>query len=242
MNPNIEDLESFQENVRVVSELYLSSADKARENIHILPTDEKTGIQAKEHANPKQPMKSGQAERIDPEYIRHGTTGLIASRDAAAGEIVSPLVQPARTEEDFALHIQHAAALNPLDKHYFILDNLNTHKSETLVRLIAKVSKREESSLGVKGKRGIIKNMESREAFLKDDSHQAVFVFTPKHCSWLNQIECWFGIITRRLLNKRASFVSVNDLEQKINNFIEYYNQYLKKPFAWNFKGNLLKV
>jgi transposase len=82
----------------------------------------------------------------------------------------------------------------------------------------------------------------SRAAFLSDKSHQVVFVYTPKHCSWLNQIECWFSIITRRLLNKRAYFKSVAELEQKIWEFIRYYNQFLKKPFKWNFKGDLLNA
>lgn len=213
-----------------------------RDNIHILSTDEKTGIQAKEHVNPKQVMKPGQPERIDPEYIRHGTTGLIASRNVATGEIVAPLIQPTRKEEDFAKHIKNVVAINPHDKHYFIVDNLNTHKSETLVKLVAELSGLEEDTLGEKGKKGILKSMDSREQFLIDDSHKVVFIYTPKHCSWLNQIECWFSILVRRLLNKRSSFISIEELQEKIKHFIDYYNQYLKKPFLWNFKGNLLKI
>jgi transposase len=70
-------------------------------------------------------------------------------------------------------------------------------------------------------------------------SHQIVFLYTPKHCSWLNQIENWFSIITRRLLNRRASFASVEELEQKIWDFIKYYNEFLSKPFNWGFDGDL---
>jgi transposase len=208
----------------------------------VYSTDEKMGIQAKEHVHPKQTMQPGQPERVDPEYIRHGTTGLIASRNVVSGEIVMPLVQPTRTEEDFVTHIESVISLSPNAKHIFVTDNLNTHISESLVRLVARIEGIDEASLGVKGKCGILHNMQTRAAFLTDNSHQVVFVYTPKHCSWLNQIECWFSIITRRLLNKRASFKSIDELEEIIRSFIDYYNQFLKKPFQWNFKGKLLRA
>jgi len=198
------------------------------------------GIQAKEHANPKHAMQPGQIERVDPEYIRHGTTGLIASRNVATGEIAAPLVQPTRTEEDFLQHIGDVVSIFPNDKHIFITDNLNTHVSESLVKFTANIEGIDESTLGKKGKCGILKSMISRAEFLTNQSHQVVFVYTPKHCSWLNQIECWFSVITRRLLNKRASFKSIQELEQKIRDFINFYNQFLKKPFKWNFTGKIL--
>jgi len=235
-------MEEFQATVRKICETYLSAEELSKEDIHIYSTDEKMGIQAKEHVNPKQHMEPGQPERIDPEYIRHGTSGIIASREIVTGEIVAPMIQPTRTEVDYATHIESVLSFHPQDKHIFINDNLNTHMSESLVRLVATKENIDEASLGVKGKSGILKNMASRAEFLMDDSHQIVFVYTPKHCSWLNQIECWFSIITRRLLNKRASFISIDDLEQKIKSFIDYYNQFLKKPFQWNFQGKLLCV
>ena len=200
------------------------------------------GIQAKEHANPKQLMQSGQAERIDPEYKRHGTTGLIASINVATGEIVAPLVQPTRKEEDYLEHIEKVISIHSTGKHYFVNDNLNTHISESLVKMVAKIEGIDEALLGIKGKTGILKNMGSRAEFLMDDSHQIVFVYPPKHCSWLNQIECWFSILTRRLINKRSSFVAIDDIEQKLRDFIDYYNQFLKKAFQWNFDGKLLKA
>ena len=225
-----------------ICETYISAEKLAENGVKVYSTDEKMGIQAKEHTRPKQAMKAGVPERIDPEYKRHGTTGIIASRDVATGEIVKPLVQPTRTEKDFLAHCESVISLNPDSKHIFITDNLNTHMSESLVRMVARIDNIDEASLGIKGKSGILKNKQSRAGFLEDGSHNIVFMYTPKHCSWLNQIECWFSIITRRLLNKRASFKSVFDLEDKIKKFIEYYNQYLKKPFQWNYKGKLLRT
>jgi hypothetical protein len=235
-------MEGFQAEVSEICEIYLTAESKLAEGTHIYSTDEKMGIQAKEQANPKRAMEPGRPERIDPEYIRHGTTGIIASRDVVTGEIVMPLIQPTRTEPDFVAHIESVISVNPDDKHIFLTDNLNTHMSESLVKLVAKIDNIDESTLGKKEKTGVLKNMDTRAEFLSDDTHQIVFKYTPKHCSWLNQIECWFSIITRRLLNRRANFLSIEDLENKIKGFIDYYNQFLKKSFQWNFKGKLLRV
>jgi hypothetical protein len=233
-------MEAFAAKTQELCELYRSAAELEEKNVHVYSTDEKMALQATEHSNPKQTMKPGQAERIDPEYERHGTTGIIASRSVATGEIVHPLVQPTRKENDFAKHIELVVNADLLGSHIFVTDHLNTHMSETLVRFVAQDEGIDSGLLGVKGCRGILRSMASREKFLADKSHRIHFVYTPKHCSWLNQIEIWFSIITRRLLNKRSSFVSVADLEMRIWSFIDYYNQHLKKPFSWNYKGKLL--
>ena len=77
---------------------------------------------------------------------------------------------------------------------------------------------------------------------MEDVGHRVQFVHTPKHCSWLNQIECWFSIPVRRLLNQRSSFASVAALEERLREFIAYYDQYLAKPFNWQYQGKLLKA
>jgi len=242
LNPNIENEQEFQETVEKICDIYKSSEILEKNGTKVMSTDEKMGIQAREHANPKQTMKSGQVERCDPEYVRHGTSGVIASRNVATGEIIEPMIQPTRTEEDFANHIDQVVNKAPKSNYIFITDNLNTHKSETLVKLVAKMNDIQEESLGKKDRKGILKNMETRAEFLTDPTHNVVFVYTPKHCSWLNQIECWFGILTRRLLNKRASFISVKDLENRIRQFIDFYNEHMRKPFKWNYTGKLLRV
>ena len=172
---------------------------------------------------------------------RHGTTGIITSLNVATGAIVNPLVQPTRTEEDFLHHIEGIVGLNDGYKHIFLVDQLNTHMSKSLVKLVAEYEGIDYTDLGVKGKSGIMKSKASRKEFLSNERHQIQFIYTPKHCSWLNQIECWFSIITRVLLNRRTSVTSVAQLQHKIHRFIDYYNEFLMKPFNWNNTGNFLR-
>lgn len=132
-------------------------------------------------------------------------------------------------------HITQTLNTDPEAGWIFLVDQLNTHKSESLVCLVAERCGIK-TDLGVKEKSGILKSMATRAAFLSDPSHRIHFVYIPKHTSWLNQIECWFSILMRRLL-KRGNFTSTSDLKQKILDFIAYYNRTMAKPFLWKFEG-----
>ena len=138
-----------------------------------------TGIQALERAAASLPMKAGQVERREFEYVRHGTQALIAAFDVASGT-VRGTVGDSRTEADYV-------------------------------------------------------------AFLRDGSHRIVFHFTPKHASRINQIEIWFSILVRKLL-RRGNFTSKENLKQRIDAFIAYFNATMTKPFRWTMKGKPLTL
>lgn len=206
--------------------------------MHVVSTDEKTGIQALERTYLTQAMQPGQVERIEFEYTRHGTQCLIANFEVATGQVITPSIQKTRTEADFVYHIQQTVASDPNSKWIFLVDQLNTHQSESLVRWVAQVCEIT-LDLGIKGEKGILQSMSTRTAFLQDPNHRIRFVYTPKHASWLNQIELWFSILVRRLL-KRGNFSSTDDLKEQILSFIDYFNRTLAKPFQWTYKGRPL--
>jgi DDE superfamily endonuclease len=224
--------------VKTVCELYAEAPAMHATGVHIVSSDEKTGIQALERLFPTLPMQPGLVERREFEYIRHGTQCLTANFEVATGRIVAPTIADTRTEADFAAHVAQTVAEDPQGPWIFVLDHLNTHQSESLVRWVAQQCALQDD-LGVKGKSGILESMNSRAAFLQDVTHRIRFVYTPKHTSWLNQVEIWFSILVRRLL-KRASFTSIEDLRQGILAFIEFFNWAKAKPFKWTYAGRPL--
>jgi hypothetical protein len=200
-----------------------------------------TGIQALERVAPNLPMMPGRVERHEFEYRRHGTQTLIAAFDVASGKVIGQ-IGDSRTEEDFAHFLQQAIAADPQASGWtFIADNLNTHLSESVVRLVARHCHIDEASLGEKGKSGVLKSLPSREVFLRDPTHKITFFFTPRHASWLNQIEIWFSILARKVI-KRGNFTSTQDLKAKIEAFIDHFNKTMAKPFKWTYQGKPLTV
>lgn len=226
--------ETFKQQVMDVCDVYASAPALAELGIRVASVDEKTGIQALERCAPTQSARPGQLERREYEYIRHGTCCLIASLEVTQGHIIQASLGPTRTEADFAQHIEAMIQQDPSAGWIIICDQLNTHQSEALVRLVARHCGIKDE-LGIKGKSGILKSMASRAAFLSEPTHRIRFLYTPKHTSWLNQIEMWFGILMGKLI-QRGNFTSVEHLQAQINEFIDYFNQTLAKPFQWKFK------
>jgi transposase len=205
----------------------------------VVSTDEKTGIQALERLHPDGAMGPGRVQKREFEYSRHGTLCLMANLEVWCGQIIAPSIGPTRTEQDFVAHIEQTVNSDPMAGWVFIVDNLNTHQSEALVQYVAEACGIKED-LGQKEKRGVLKSQASRAEFLSDPSHRIRFVYTPKHSSWLNQIEMWFSTLVRKLL-KRSSFTSLEDLKEKILRFIDYFNRTMAKPIDWLYSPRHLK-
>ena len=228
-----------QAKIEAICRLYHEAPERAAAGERIISCDEMTGVQALERKYPGLPLRPGKGERREFEYRRHGTLAFMLNFDVARGGVLAPSVGPTRTEADFLAHIQQTVASDPEAKQWhFVVDNLNIHVSASLVRYVVSTGGIE-TDLGAVGQSGILQSMASRAAFLSDPSHKIVFHYTPKHASWLNQIEIWLSILVRKLL-KRGNFTSVEDLRAQVLQFIEYYNRTMAKPFRWTYTGQPL--
>ena len=242
LNTKEKDPDVFQQQVHNVCQTYLEAPDLYfQENTYTVSVDEMPGIQALERIEKQIPMRPGQPARIEYEYKRHGTLCLIGNWDVVRGQMLSPTIGATRTEEDLVKHFDRLIQLDPDVAWVIVLDNLNVHCSESLVRWVARREGIDESTLGRKGQSGILESMASRRAFLEDRRHRIRFVFTPKHSSWLNQIEIVFGIVYRRAI-ARASFPSLRALQQRLLDFIDYFNRTFAQPFRWTYTGRPVKA
>jgi transposase len=229
----------FDTKVADLCTLYQEAPALGEQGERVVSTDELTGVQALERAHPGLPMAPGKVERCEFEYIRHGTTSFMITRDVVSGQIVAPSYGPTRTAADFLTHVQQVVATDPAATRWHVVaDNLNIHLSTPLVRYVAAVSGCTED-LGEPGKRGILRTRHTRAALLADPAHTIVFHYTPTHASWMNQVEIWLAILTRKLL-RRASCTSVADLTATVLAFIAYYNCTMAKPFKWTYQGKPL--
>lgn len=229
----------FGQRVAAVCDAYLVAVhDYEQHGVHTICIDEQTGIQALERICPDRLVLPGKVALREYEYHRHGTLCLFGNFHVATGKILEPMLRQTRTEEDFLENIDQLIVKDPAANYRFITDNLNTHSSESLVRYVADACGIEEP-LGVKGEHGILESVRSRAAFLSDPTHRIRFIYTPRHCSWLNQIEIWFGTL-RKKVTRWMSFDSVEALEASILSFIEYYNKTHAKPYQWTYTGRVL--
>ena len=237
MNTTEPDPIAFAEDVETICTLYAYTPLLHSLGVHVVSTDELTGIQALERKAPTKPMRPGLVERREFEYIRHGTQSAIVTFEVATGRIRQVSLGPTRKEDDFVAHVAHTIASDPEAGWVFVVDQLNIHQSMGLVELVARECGLSDAVAAAKAQ-GQFKSMVSRKMFLNDPTHRIQFIYTPTHTSWLNQIEIWFSILVRRVI-KRSNFSSVEDLCVRIRAFVAYFNQ-TAKPFNWTYTGRPL--
>ncbi|MGB7347721.1 MAG: transposase [Pirellulaceae bacterium] len=233
------DKELFDEQVKEVCRIYLEASQAwCQFGTHTVCVDEMTSLQANERRAPTMLPLPGQVGKTECQYTRHGTLSLTGSWEVAAGQMIRTTIDKTRTGEDFASHIMATISSDPDGEWIFVMDNLNTHYGEPIVRAIARQLGIDESTLGDKKKRkGVLGSVASRKAFLSDPSHRIRIVFIPKHSSWLNQIEMIFGVISRRVM-RNGDFASLQDLEDKLQRFVDYFNRTFAKPVNWKYDGS----
>ena len=236
-NTTEKDHELFQTQVEIVCQTYVDAPKLYEQfNTHTVCVDEMTSLQANERRAKTKPPRPGQIAKEEFQYTRHGTVCVTGNWHVVAGQMIATTISETRDNEDFAEHIRQTIATDPEAGWVFVVDNLNTHCGEPLVRIVAELLGIDASKLGVAKKHGILKSMESRRAFLSDVKHRIRFVFIPKHSSWLNQIEIIFGVINRRVM-RLGTFTSKADLCDKLRRFIDYFNETFAKPMNWNYTG-----
>jgi len=222
----------FEAKAREVCGLYVKAHQLYEHGRLLICTDEKTGMQILERKHPTKLVEPGRPERREQEYIRHGTRVLTASFVVPTGEVVWDVGQT-RTSEDFTKHLKKVAEHFPTMEGFdWVLDNLNTHWSLEACNAVASLS-------GVAFEPKKLKTGAQRRAFLTDPSHKHAFHFTPKHGSWVNQVELWFSILARRFL-QRGDFSSPEAFEILLQRFLDDYNAHHAHPFRWTYTGEPL--
>lgn len=222
----------FDAQAAAICDLYVRSPRLSQQGELAVSTDEKTGMQILQRKCPTRLARPGHPEKREHECIRHGTRALIASFVVPTGEVVWNL-GPTRTSVDFANHLTTVAhRFRDRSRIAWVVDNLNTHWSLEACRVLARLR-------GVALAPRRLRTGTERKAFLTDPDHRYWFAFTPKHGSWLNQVELWFGVLSRRFL-KRGDFASATDFEARSTAYLEAYNAREKHPYRWTYTGQPL--
>jgi transposase len=219
----------FETRMKDVTGIYLKAMALAKAGIPVFCVDEKTGMQALERETPGSPTRPGKPRRHEHRYKRHGSTVLIGVFQIHSGKVWGRFVE-SRDGPTFAAFIQEVCESVPdAPGIHFVMDQLSTHSTPKLCEVVAELS-------GLKCDPKKVKTAKQRKVFLLDSDKRIVFHYTPLRASWLDQIEIWFSILSKKCLQVE-SFTSLDDLQAKVVAFVEYYNRYLAHPFRWTYTG-----
>lgn len=222
----------FDTKAKAICDLYVQAPQLQQQGELVISTDEKTGMQILQRKYPTLPARPGHPEKREHEYIRHGTRALLASFIVPTGQLIWDLGLT-RTSDDFAAHLLHVlTACQDWPRLTWVLDNLNTHWSLQACEVLAAVNGRPYWPRA-------LQTGHQRRAFLSDADYPHRFVFTPKHGSWLNQVELWFSVLSRQFL-RRGDFASATDFEQRLQAYLEDYKQRRAHPYRWTYTGEPL--
>jgi hypothetical protein len=223
---------AFDAKAKAICQLYLAAPCFYEQGRLVLSSDEKTGMQILQRKYPTRLARPGFIEKREFEYIRHGTRALLTTFCVPTGQVVWDL-SPTRTSVDWVRHLDHVAAQFPLMNRFdWVVDNLNTHWSMEVCRWAAHHS-------GIPFAAKALQSGHARRTFLSDPSHRHVFHFTPIHGSWLNQVELFFSVLSRRFL-KRGDFASAAEFEERIRTWLTIYNRDHAHPYRWTYTGEPL--
>jgi transposase len=175
----------------------------------VLCIDEKTGMQALSRSRQMQPARPGESGRFEFEYKRHGTRCLFACFNVGTGKVLARCTK-SRKRPDFFSFMDKVASVYRQGRVHIVLDNLNTHKNTSRGNFITDWSRRHGSRF--------------------------VFHYTPTHGSWLNQVELWFAIVSRRVL-RYGNFNGPGELVKAIQAFVKRWNRVDAHPFRWTYDG-----
>jgi hypothetical protein len=222
----------FDAKAKNICQLYRDALGFHEQGRVVLSSDEKTGMQILQRKYPTRPPRPGFIEKREFEYIRHGTRALLATFCVPTGQVVWNL-GPTRTSVDWVRHLEHVTTQFPLMKRFdWIVDNLNTHWSLEVCQWAAQRS-------GIPFDSPTLQTGRERRKFLCDPSHKHVFHFTPIHGSWLNQVELFFSVLSRRFL-KRGEFANAAAFEERIQTWLTIYNRDHAHPYRWTYTGEPL--
>lgn len=174
----------------------------------VLCVDEKTGIQALGRKHPMRPAAPGRSARFEYEYIRNGTRKLLAAFNPHTGDVYGEM-RANRKAVDLVEFMEEIARRHPTGDVHIVWDNLNIHFDGKDQRWTH---------------------------FNERHDHRFHFHYTPIHASWVNQIECWFSVLQRRVIRYNA-FDTLEALDAEVLGFITHWNSHERKSFRWTFRG-----